>query len=412
MAPLSLVGMEASLAVRLHHIHILPRAFNSHTLYGQLLRTGQLGRTIPGNQRNFSVAPAIDVAVSGIQSAITNLHVITYTPWYITIPLVALGVNALKLPLYSWSRGLLQKQQDVTPLIMAWRERHSVETAPQIKTLGSAGWQALHRRKTEETRRRLYRALGLQTWKHYVSSLAIFPIWLGVIEALRRMSGGPSGILGLIQQAWSGEKAVDVATSAAVAKAPDAEPPVGSETAMLESPDVVSAGAAAPAADTVAVPDALGFDPSLSTGGCLWFPDLTVADPFHVLPVMLSTVLLVNLLPGSMAQFKQLFNMTPTPAQQVSPWPFRLRRALVMLALAVGPLTMNLPAAIHLYWISSTSISMALTKVVDQLKPIRPVQIRPCTRRTHHIIAHPPSSSKPPPAQKAPRTNTRTAKKI
>jgi inner membrane protein COX18 len=298
---------------------------------------------------------------------------------------------------------------------MAWRERYFRETAPLLKTLGRGRWVALNRKKTEETRKRIYRAHGLQTWKHYASSFAIFPVWLGVIEALRRMSGGPSGILGLIQQAWSGTRAVDVATPAATpaaaATGPDIEPPLASNSASIDGSTVLSTGSATPMPDAVVLPDALGFDPSLSTGGCLWFTDLTVADPIHVLPFMLSAVLLVNLTPSSMVQFKQLLNMTPTPAQQANPWPFRLRRALVILAMAVGPLTMNLPATIHLYWISSTTFSMALTKVVDHFKPIRAFQLDPCKRRPQHIIAHPPLPSKPPPATKVSRPNTRTAKK-
>jgi inner membrane protein COX18 len=226
------------------------------------------------------------------------------------------------------------------------------------------------------------------------------------------MSGGPSGILGLAQQAWSGEKAVDVATSAAAGTDSAVEPPSSLDITSLDSSNVLSTGPAASTADTVAVPYTLGFEPSLSTGGCLWFPDLTVADPLHVMPAMLSAVLLINLMPKSMAQFKQLINMTPSPAQEANPWSFRLRRAMMILAMAVGPLTIHLPAAIHLYWISSTLFSMALTRIVDRLKPIRPFQLKPCARRTQHIIAHPPlPPAKPAPTQKVLKPNTRTAKK-
>ncbi|KAK4118730.1 hypothetical protein N657DRAFT_583144 [Parathielavia appendiculata] len=113
-------------------------------------------------------------------------------------------------------------------------------------------------------------------------------------------------------------------------------------------------------------------DPSLAAGGCLWFPDLTAADPLHVLPLALSAILVVNVMPKSMALWKLLLGLEGVPASAIASMKVRLRlqRAFLLVAMAAGPLTMDLPAALHLYWISSAALTTALTSIISRLMPM------------------------------------------
>lgn len=137
------------------------------------------------------------------------------------------------------------------------------------------------------------------------------------------------------------------------------------------------------AAQDMIQPVAIASDLSLATGGCLWFPDLMVADPLHILPCVLSVLLALNAMPTSWAALRAFVGLNSQKSTLVQPQGrLRLQRAMVILSLAVGPLTMQLPAAIHLYWVSSTAITMLMKKMADYLIPIpKPKNIAPCKGR-------------------------------
>ncbi|KAL2179808.1 uncharacterized protein P884DRAFT_256041 [Thermothelomyces heterothallicus CBS 202.75] len=229
------------------------------------------------------------------------------------------------------------------------------------------------------------RRWGVQAWKNWAPALAVFPVWLAGIEGLRRMCGGPRGLLGSLVFGWKGVRE----GSGGVAGG-GAEPPVaaaadpGSEAAAVEGVQglgygsgVVDPTALATAQDTATW---YAADSSMITGGCLWFPDLTVADPYHILPFALSAILVINTLPKSQAGLRALFGLDKTPeaiaAYQEIKWRLRLQRGLLIVALAAGPLTMNLPAALHLYWVSSATMTLAQTAIISRAIPL-PRQVPP-----------------------------------
>jgi inner membrane protein COX18 len=117
-------------------------------------------------------------------------------------------------------------------------------------------------------------------------------------------------------------------------------------------------------------------DPSMAVEGCLWFTDLTAADPLHVLPVVLSVILVANVAPKTMAQMRVFLGMDPstgnlrTHTATPVPWNLRAHRAIAAVALVVGPMTMDLPAALHLYWISSALLTTTQTSLVAWLMPL------------------------------------------
>lgn len=47
--------------------------------------------------------------------------------------------------------------------------------------------------------------------------------------------------------------------------------------------------------------------PSLQTGGTLWFPDLTLADPFYILPLVVTGTMFFILEVGNPTTFKSHF---------------------------------------------------------------------------------------------------------
>ncbi|KAJ9656094.1 hypothetical protein H2201_008645 [Coniosporium apollinis] len=92
------------------------------------------------------------------------------------------------------------------------------------------------------------------------------------------------------------------------------------------------------------------LEPSMANEGALWFQDLTVADPTLTLPFVVSGIMFLNVWRGS-AQTKRV--------GRESVGAKTLRRGLLLLTLAIGPLTLNVPAGVMVYW-------MEQPKAVDE----------------------------------------------
>lgn len=85
---------------------------------------------------------------------------------------------------------------------------------------------------------------------------------------------------------------------------------------------------------------------SLSTGGILWFPDLTVSDPLFILPAITSLTLLATIELGIDSGKLNADNM------QI------VRYGLRALPFIIFPFTMNFPGAMLFYWTCSNAISL------------------------------------------------------
>ncbi|ELT87155.1 hypothetical protein CAPTEDRAFT_171303 [Capitella teleta] len=84
---------------------------------------------------------------------------------------------------------------------------------------------------------------------------------------------------------------------------------------------------------------------SMTTGGLLWFTDLTIPDPYFLLPVMTSLTLLLTLESGVDAQRSS--TMTPT-----------MRTVMRVIPFVMLPVTINMPAAMLCYWATSNVVSL------------------------------------------------------
>jgi mitochondrial inner membrane protein COX18 len=252
--------------------------------------------------------------------------------WAYAIPATALIVRCICVfvPFSLPARKTQQRYLALNPI----RQAHQMQARKQFinqiritgeyKTLGEGhaalalaegkDLAALHRRWSCGLGRRLLPVLQ-------------FPVWLVMAETIRRMLGIESGLLGLAVKAFT--------------------------TAPTDAIAIAESGAATPTLN------GSFLEPSLATEGMLWFPNLMVPDPTLTLPFILSGVMLGNILIGS------------TPTKRVGRFQQRLRRLLIVVALAIGPLTLQLPAGLLLYWISSTSSAMLMNTILDIFWPLK-----------------------------------------
>lgn len=86
---------------------------------------------------------------------------------------------------------------------------------------------------------------------------------------------------------------------------------------------------------------------SMRDGGLFWFTDLTMADPYFLLPVITSTTLFLTIELGT--------DSARLSAQNMQTMKYVLRAMPVI----IFPFTMNFPGAILCYWACSNFISLA-----------------------------------------------------
>ena len=159
---------------------------------------------------------------------------------------------------------------------------------------------------------------------------AQLPVFLIVIETIRKMAGREEGLAGMFWARMSN---------------------------LFSSSE---SDALSPLADEVV--KTVQIEPSLATEGALWFPDLLVHDPQLILPFVLSSAILLNI-------FGRLPSAAGTLAE--SKWQKRFKRILGTLALAIGPLTMHVPSAMLVYWISSSVLAYLQAVALELWRPLQ-----------------------------------------
>ncbi|KAI8634520.1 hypothetical protein F5Y19DRAFT_213941 [Xylariaceae sp. FL1651] len=346
------------------------------SLHLRLASRHELQPSQPG-RRAFHWQPTVSAAIHNTQGLIVDLHTVTQLPWFLTIPLVAITVGALfRLPCSIYSQRILQRRTHAGPLLQAWNVRIQSDVS-QEGILPSQQPSEVKRRQAKVIRR-INKKLGLQQWKLY-SSLLSFPFWLLAIDGVRRLCGGPRGLIGSFITGSESDR---------------------EDVLMASLPAVTGSAGDVSAVDPMVVSSAIEsahravVDPSLTYEGCLWFTDLTVSDPYHILPFALSVALVVNLMPKSGNHFwdrvRIAFGRRPKSAQAQTlaeddkvAIVERMRSvfylSMIGLACAVGPLTLDMPAALHLYWLSSSATNMLFAKTLEHLVPVKGKLRRMCT---------------------------------
>uniref|UniRef100_A0A8C6UIV9 OXA1L mitochondrial inner membrane protein n=1 Tax=Neogobius melanostomus TaxID=47308 RepID=A0A8C6UIV9_9GOBI len=111
--------------------------------------------------------------------------------------------------------------------------------------------------------------------------------------------------------------------------------------------------------------------PSMQTGGALWFPDLTIADPFYILPIVVTGTMFFIL---ELAVESGIDNPNLKAMKTV----FRVMPLIIL------PMTINFPTAVFTYWLTSNCFSLGQMALLKH--PLVREKLRIPQR-----IQHPPS---------------------
>ena len=90
--------------------------------------------------------------------------------------------------------------------------------------------------------------------------------------------------------------------------------------------------------------------PSFSSGGVLWFTDLSSPDPSYISPILTAATFMLVI---EMAE-----NAQNNPNANTMKWAFRL------LGVSMVPLTASLPQGVFIYWTTTNIISVAVSQVL------------------------------------------------
>ena len=319
--------------------------------------------------RRFHATPhprLIDECLSGTHALIIGLHNVTGLSWSATLPLTAILIRTILIaPISTYTHIIAGRRANLSPLINAWRHIYQDKI---MKSHAAEGPKVCHQLLVKDLGRKageLYQRDGAQRWKLMLPYLQ-FPIWLTVIETIRKMCGASNGLLSLLRKSLTWERQPDDTSSQSDLTFP--APP--SSDPMPES-ELDPASYALPNFNTsneVIESPLIPLESTFATEGALWFPDLLAPDPALVLPFILSGSLFANIYYLEMLSRKR--GITPGRGQR------RIRRILKILALAIGPATLSVPSAIHVYWISSAWCGFGWNIILDRYLPNKP--IKPC----------------------------------
>lgn len=271
---------------------------------------------LPANLRSraFHASPRsrfIEESVTLSQTLIQTLHSTTGLPWAYTLPLFAVAVRTtLFLPLAIYVRRVTQRQISLQPIIQSWTHTLRKET---IQEVGHLGPQVSHQKllvKMRNKRIEIYKRWGCQNWKNFTPVIQV-PVFVCIMQSIRHMCGYGGMIL-------------------------STDPATGDSISLIE--------------------------PSLALEGALWFPNLMLADPYLVLPFVLSGTMLLNVLSNRFRTDR---------AETRSKFQTRLERVLGTVALAVGPVMLQAPTALLVYWIGSSLAALGQNFILDVVMPVQ-----------------------------------------
>ncbi|PGH07816.1 hypothetical protein GX51_01526 [Blastomyces parvus] len=295
-------------------------------------------------RRNFHPSRPTQMVATSIECAHDLLQVVhSYTglPWVASIPLTAITARVVfGLPFLMWSTSQRNKIVLANPTIIAYAsmKRKSIMDAaakehrfipPQIINSQSAA-------ATKQFKKALFKRHRLRlAWFSPLAPLLQLPFWLAFMECIRSMSGWQPGLLAIMQQWFNPD-------------GPKAQVPVES---------------------------------ALSTEGTLWFPDLMAADPLGVLPVAISVLMFTHITWGSkvskMRDIPYLVRKGDLPG--IFGW--AIQRIFQVMSIWIAPalLYSEAPAALCIYWLSTTCVAIVQSRLLKKYMPA-PAVHRPCKK--------------------------------
>lgn len=106
----------------------------------------------------------------------------------------------------------------------------------------------------------------------------------------------------------------------------------------------------------VGVPDTQGTVPGFSSGGTLWFADLTAPDPLYLLPILSAVTMLVSM---------EITNKSMEPQQR---WIMRI------LPVVFTVFTLNFPAGLLIYLVTTNLVTLVQNYAIYNYGPGRKVE--------------------------------------
>ncbi|KAL8715314.1 MAG: hypothetical protein Q9225_006421 [Loekoesia sp. 1 TL-2023] len=242
------------------------------------------------------------------------------------------------------------------PLLEEWAHVYRKEIIKEHAAAGPEKCQQLLAKKLTQKSVEIYQQTGTQRWKSFLNYLQL-PVWLVVIETIRRMCGTRKGLIGMVQNSWNENLLGEMSTNdkESMSEPNDSQLDFASndsQTLPLEDKQMLE--------DVVEAP-VVPIEPSLASEGALWFPDLLIPDPHVILPFILSATMFANI------SYQE--RTRKRTGWKLGAFQRRMGNAIKIVVLAVGPLTLAMPSAIHIYWISSSAFALANNILLDRYLP-------------------------------------------
>ncbi|KAI4629299.1 uncharacterized protein J4E87_003563 [Alternaria ethzedia] len=290
--------------------------------------------------------PLVDAILYLPHELMSLVH--TAVPWYAAIPITAFITRGLLVTTFGTrSRALAARYIGLQPLreALAYKKRDEVLKRGGFRTIKQGIVTAS--KEIKEVTSAIDKRWNVSLSGQIMWTVGQLPIFIAMAEVIRQKCGAHDGLVGMVVAAVKGEG-----------------------TTMTNE-----------LGETVArVTPSAYFEPSLATEGVLWFQDLLVPDPTGALPFIASAIMFANI-------YTSKNSVESTKNRR---WPGILRRTLLWVALLIGPMCQHLPAALMLYWSSSTASVMLWNLWLDRKYPA-PRGFTACKRP---LIMPPPPVSK------------------
>ena len=279
--------------------------------------------------RDFSATPHrpfIDECLIGTHTVITALHDSTRLSWAVTIPLLAFLVRiVIVYPIELYGNRVYGRHCEVMRQLEGSRlaiekevqEAHRDKSPVELRRLQNIALRSMYRQLKKQN--------GAQIWKSWMRFVKV-PIYLTVMETMRRMTGTEDGMLSLAARSLTTFRG-------------------------RQYPEPSTAD------------DLIPLEPSFATEGILWFNNLMMPDPLLILPFAMSGIMF-----GTLGRYRAIYSISPGSSPErimkFSRLNYRWNKCLKLAALTLGPATLLFPSAMLLYCISTNLATVVVHPVV------------------------------------------------
>lgn len=296
--------------------------------------------------------PEIFLAAHGL---LENFRHIDGLPWSVSIPCTAFSVFALtRGPIAAYLHIVLQRQRDIEPRLgeVGLKLQNTLMRVDAHKTAAerAAAFNSLYKDACTAARK----SHNCQHWKLWLV-FTKFPVWYVMMETIRRMTGTEKGFVDLVRSAMGKRDFSGFS-----------EP-----SAFVES--------------------------SFAAEGPLWFSNLQQADPYLILPFILSATLFIRARHGY-GSIRVIFepkmedrNRAHGTESEINHLPnnsLRRQRIAEVFALAAGPATLQFPSAMLLYWITHSVSEIMFAFLLQHWAPLTvpaaPLPVRPDVQKQQY----------------------------